>query len=467
MLNIGTELAKRYRIDSWLGRGPLGNIYLAEDLEQHRQVAVKELRPDLAADAAFMWGLRHEAEILNQTPEPGSLRPEGVVESDEGAYVLVDYEPGMGLRELEEHWPHTGYFTRAWDKAPAVSIDEDAPAGPAGSEASSAGLAGAVAGGASGASNVPAAGPAAEVGKAPHGPTIGQESGGGKEPAPAATNTPEDAGGSAPAGTGAGRVVTQNYVSEASEAEPAQPPVRAGWPMLSKTTIGILLLTVLVIALAVAAWLRGSNLLGEDPAVRAAPGVLAAATGTPSPAATLTGTGAPEVAGAPSVSSSVTPGPTLTQAAAPAAKPSPTPTLGSPTALIQAPANLRDGPGPNYPVLMVLQPGDQAAITGKSQDGLWWQVRTADGPTGWLFTSLVTTRGRVDEVPIVPAPSTTMPATPTPTALATATPRSATPTSTAPATATPRRRRPLRPRRRRRPQRPAKAQPIRPRRQPR
>jgi len=472
VLDIGTELAKRYRIDSWLGRGPLGNIYLAEDLEQHRRVAVKGLRPDLAANPTFMWGLRHEAQVLNQTPEPGSLRPEGVVEADQGAYVLVNYEPGMGLQELEERWPRTGYFARSWDSAPASETDEDALAArPAvDTEAPAAGLAEAGEGGATGASSVAAAGPVSKVEEASRVSADGSGTTAGNGPAPAGTNPPGDAGESAPVGVEPGRAASQDYAPpapssgrpslgergalvtvngapEASDPGPARLPARAAWPMPSSTTIGVLLLTVLVIALVIAAWLRGPGLLLEDLSARAAPGVLAAgtATGTLSASATPVATGAPEVALLPSGSSSATPGPTLAQPAAGAAPASATaPTATAPTqpppasayALIQAPANLRQGPGPNYAVLTVLQPGDQAAITGQSQDRSWWQVRTADGQTGWLFTSLVTAKGQVDQVPVVAPPNTTAPG-PSTTASATPVPANGIPTATENPTDTP------------------------------
>jgi len=42
-------LADRYRIERELGRGGMATVYLAEDLKHHRKVAIKVLRPDLAA----------------------------------------------------------------------------------------------------------------------------------------------------------------------------------------------------------------------------------------------------------------------------------------------------------------------------------------------------------------------------------------------------------------------------------
>ncbi|HET6636645.1 MAG TPA: serine/threonine-protein kinase, partial [Streptomyces sp.] len=46
---LRTALADRYRIERELGQGGMATVYLAEDLKHHRKVAVKVLRPDLAA----------------------------------------------------------------------------------------------------------------------------------------------------------------------------------------------------------------------------------------------------------------------------------------------------------------------------------------------------------------------------------------------------------------------------------
>ena len=46
---LEAALADRYRIEGELGSGGMAVVYLAEDLKHHRQVAVKVLRPELAA----------------------------------------------------------------------------------------------------------------------------------------------------------------------------------------------------------------------------------------------------------------------------------------------------------------------------------------------------------------------------------------------------------------------------------
>ena len=46
---LSTALADRYQIERHLGEGGMATVYLAEDLKHKRKVAVKVLKPELAA----------------------------------------------------------------------------------------------------------------------------------------------------------------------------------------------------------------------------------------------------------------------------------------------------------------------------------------------------------------------------------------------------------------------------------
>ena len=46
---LTTALSDRYAIEREIGSGGMATVYLARDLKHERQVAVKVLRPDLAA----------------------------------------------------------------------------------------------------------------------------------------------------------------------------------------------------------------------------------------------------------------------------------------------------------------------------------------------------------------------------------------------------------------------------------
>jgi eukaryotic-like serine/threonine-protein kinase len=46
---LRTALTDRYRIERELGQGGMATVYLAHDLKHERKVAIKVLRPELAA----------------------------------------------------------------------------------------------------------------------------------------------------------------------------------------------------------------------------------------------------------------------------------------------------------------------------------------------------------------------------------------------------------------------------------
>jgi serine/threonine-protein kinase len=46
---LGAALADRYRLEQELGAGGMATVYLAQDLGHDRRVAIKVLRPELAA----------------------------------------------------------------------------------------------------------------------------------------------------------------------------------------------------------------------------------------------------------------------------------------------------------------------------------------------------------------------------------------------------------------------------------
>src|SRR5690606_5391281 len=63
--NVRRLLADRYRIDRVIGEGGMATVYLAEDLKHKRPVAVKVMRPELAATLGADRFLR-EVEIAAQ-----------------------------------------------------------------------------------------------------------------------------------------------------------------------------------------------------------------------------------------------------------------------------------------------------------------------------------------------------------------------------------------------------------------
>lgn len=95
-----------------------------------------------------------------------------------------------------------------------------------------------------------------------------------------------------------------------------------------------------------------------------------------------------------------TPVPTPTPQFTPTPTPSPTPEFAELTA--RSNANVRSGPGTDYPVLGRLQTGATYRVTGRNEGGDWWQF-LYDGRAGWVSGDLVTVSGNAQVVSIVQA----------------------------------------------------------------
>jgi serine/threonine-protein kinase len=94
-------LADRYRIERELGSGGMAIVYLAEDLKHHRQVAIKVLRPELAANLGAERFVR-EIEIAANLTHPHILPLFDSGEADGFLYYVMPYIEGESLRDRLE-----------------------------------------------------------------------------------------------------------------------------------------------------------------------------------------------------------------------------------------------------------------------------------------------------------------------------------------------------------------------------
>ncbi|MEP7325528.1 MAG: protein kinase [Gemmatimonadota bacterium] len=95
---LAAALADRYRIERELGQGGMATVYLAEDLKHHRQVAIKVLRPDLAA-ALGPERFTQEIEIAARLQHPHILPVHDSGSADGFLYYVMPYVAGESLRE--------------------------------------------------------------------------------------------------------------------------------------------------------------------------------------------------------------------------------------------------------------------------------------------------------------------------------------------------------------------------------
>ena len=96
---LNAALEGRYRIDRELGEGGMATVYLADDLRHERKVAVKVLRPELAAVVGadrFLAEIKTTANL--QHPHILPLFDSG--EADSFLFYVMPYLEGESIREL-------------------------------------------------------------------------------------------------------------------------------------------------------------------------------------------------------------------------------------------------------------------------------------------------------------------------------------------------------------------------------
>ncbi|MFQ5809283.1 MAG: protein kinase, partial [Armatimonadota bacterium] len=96
---LASNLADRYRFERELGTGGWATVFLAEDVRHQRRVAVKVLRPEVAA-ALGGERFRREIEIAARLRHPHILPLYDSGDADGLLYYVMPYIEGESLREL-------------------------------------------------------------------------------------------------------------------------------------------------------------------------------------------------------------------------------------------------------------------------------------------------------------------------------------------------------------------------------
>ena len=99
--DLRAALAGRYVIKEEIGQGGMATVYLADDLRHERQVAVKVLRPDLAAALGAERFLR-EIKIAANLTHPHILPLHDSGEAEGFLYYVMPYIKGDTLRQRIE-----------------------------------------------------------------------------------------------------------------------------------------------------------------------------------------------------------------------------------------------------------------------------------------------------------------------------------------------------------------------------
>ena len=94
------ETIAHYRILKRLGRGGMGEVFLAEDTKQHgRKVALKVLPPDLTKDESRVRRFKQEARAVLALNHPNIITIFEIGETDTTCYIASEFIEGETLRQ--------------------------------------------------------------------------------------------------------------------------------------------------------------------------------------------------------------------------------------------------------------------------------------------------------------------------------------------------------------------------------
>jgi serine/threonine-protein kinase len=98
---IGQTLAGKYRIDERLSAGGMGAVYRGTHVLMDKTVAIKVLRPSLAADEKIVARFSREARAASRISHPHALSVTDFGESENGVVFLVmEYLNGKTLKDV-------------------------------------------------------------------------------------------------------------------------------------------------------------------------------------------------------------------------------------------------------------------------------------------------------------------------------------------------------------------------------
>src|SRR3712207_5832983 len=90
----GTLIDERYRVEHKIGSGGMADVYLAEDTELERQVAIKILHDRFAQDKEFVERFRREAQSAAGLQHPNVVSIFDRGEFADTYFIAMEYVDG-------------------------------------------------------------------------------------------------------------------------------------------------------------------------------------------------------------------------------------------------------------------------------------------------------------------------------------------------------------------------------------
>jgi CheY-like chemotaxis protein len=99
-LKAGDRVAQRYEVLSVLGRGGMGTVYRARDLELDEEVAIKTLRPEFVSDTRLVARFKDEIRLARRLSDHHIVRTHDFGEWSGVYFLTMEYVEGITVRAL-------------------------------------------------------------------------------------------------------------------------------------------------------------------------------------------------------------------------------------------------------------------------------------------------------------------------------------------------------------------------------
>jgi serine/threonine protein kinase len=97
-LSTGSTFAGRYQIIEELGPGGMGRIYRAVDKKLNEELALKLIRPEIAAEKRTLKRFHHELKLACKISHPNVGRMYELLEEGGVHFITREYAPGEDLK---------------------------------------------------------------------------------------------------------------------------------------------------------------------------------------------------------------------------------------------------------------------------------------------------------------------------------------------------------------------------------
>ena len=99
-LTRGTTFAKRYEIIEELGKGGMGRVYRVVDNKINEEVALKLIKPEIAADSKTIERFGNELKMARRISHKNVCRMYHLSEEEGAHYITMEYVPGEDLKSM-------------------------------------------------------------------------------------------------------------------------------------------------------------------------------------------------------------------------------------------------------------------------------------------------------------------------------------------------------------------------------